>query len=574
MVLGSLLVACTGEQRADNRPTTIVMDDFESGALDGWQAVGSGSGAWFAYSDGQVAPDPAQSDPNAPFFVPDPPQGGFAAVTDMNGPGTRILYRDVELEGRLALRLTVFYTVKAPFSTPDTLTYESPEPNQQFRIDLIDPLAPIDSVAEGDVLVNVFRTAPGDPTSLAPTAVSVDLSPWAGETVRLRLAQTDNQGPLRAGVDNIRFEPIGAGADARIDLLDTPEPTSALDLVLHRLTEAEALAALETFVREGASADRFSGAVLVAKGGEVLFTEAYGLADREREIPNAVQTRFRIGSMNKMFTAVAILQLVEAGKVNLTASLGTYLTDYPNHEVAEQVTIHQLLTHTGGTGDIFGPEFDAHREELRTLGDYVELYGERGPEFEPGSQWSYSNYGFILLGAVIEAVTGQSYYDYVDEHIYEPAGMTGTGSLPEAKEVPNRAVGYMDPSGGTDWRPNTDTLPYRGTSAGGGYSTVGDFARFADALLNHELLSPDATELLITGKEEIGPGISYAYGFEDHRDAQGNGWVGHGGGAPGMSGDLRIYPASDYVVVVLANLDPPVAQRVADYLDARLPLEG
>jgi D-alanyl-D-alanine carboxypeptidase len=152
--------------------------------------------------------------------------------------------------------------------------------------------------------------------------------------------------------------------------------------------------------------------------------------------------------------------------------------------------------------------------------------------------------------------------------------MTGTGSLPEVKEVPDRAVGYMDPTGGTDWQPNTDTLPYRGTSAGGGYSTVGDFARFADALLNHELLNPDSTDLLITGKEEVVPGIRYAYGFEDDRDAEGNGWVGHGGGAPGMNGDLRIYPGSGYVVVVLANLDPPVAQRVADYLDARLPIVG
>jgi D-alanyl-D-alanine carboxypeptidase len=417
-------------------------------------------------------------------------------------------------------------------------------------------------VAEGDVLVNVFRTSTADPISLAPTAVSLDLSAWAGQTVRLRLAQTDNQGPLRAGVDNIRFEPIGVSADARIELLDTPGPTSALDLVLHRLTEAEALAALESFVREEAAADRFGGAVLVAKDGQVLFGEAYGLADREREIPNTVQTRFRIGSMNKMFTAVAILQLVEAGEVELTAPLGTYLADYPNREVAEQVTIHHLLTHTGGTGDIFGPEFDAHREELRTLADYVELYGERGPEFEPGSRWAYSNYGFILLGAVIEAVAGRSYYDHVDEHVYQPAGMTRTGSVPEDQAVPDRAIGYMDPSGGTDWRPNTDTLPYRGTSAGGGYSTVGDFARFAEALLNHELLSPDSTELLITGTEEIGPGVGYAYGFEDHRDVEGNGWVGHGGGAPGMNGDLRIYPASDYVVVVLANLDPPVAQRV------------
>jgi CubicO group peptidase (beta-lactamase class C family) len=572
VALVSTLVACEGEQGAD-QPKTVVMDDFESGGLAGWQAVGSGAGGWFVYSDGSEAPDPEQSDPNAPFFVPDPPQGGFAAVTDMNGAGTRILYRDVGLDGRFALRMTVFYEGSAPFSTPDSLAFESSEPNQQFRIDLIDPTAPIDSVADGDVLVNVFRTSPADPTSLEPTAVSVDLSAWAGQTVRLRLAQTDNQGPLRAGVDNIRFQPIGAGADARIELLDTPEPTSALDLVLHRLTEAEALVALETFVREEASGDRFSGAVLVAKDGEVLFSEAYGLADRERGIPNTVQTRFRIGSMNKMFTAVAILQLVEAGKVELTAPLGTYLTDYPNREVADQVTIHHLLTHTGGTGDIFGPEFEAHREELRTLADYVELYGERGPEFEPGSQWVYSNYGFILLGAVIEAVTGQSYYDYVHEHIYEPARMTSTGSVPEDQTVPDRSIGYMDPTGGTDWRPNTETLPYRGTSAGGGYSTVEDFARFADALLNHELLSPDSTELLITGKEGIVPGIEYAYGFEDHRGTDGNGWVGHAGGAPGMNGDLKIYPKSGYVLVALANLDPPAANRVTDFLDLRLPLE-
>jgi CubicO group peptidase (beta-lactamase class C family) len=348
-------------------------------------------------------------------------------------------------------------------------------------------------------------------------------SEHSAQTVRPRLAQTDDQGPLRTGVDNIRFE-----------------PSSALDLVLHRLTDEETLAGLETWLREETAADRFSGAVLVAKDGEGLFLGAYGLGDRELQIPNTLETRFRIGSMNKMFTAVAVLQLVEADQVELTAPLGTYLTDYPNHEVAERVTIHHLLTHTGGTGDIFGLEFDAHREELRTLGDYVELYGGRGLEFEPGTRWAYSNYGFILLGAAIEAVTGQSYYDFVNRHIYEPGLMTRTGSLPEERSVPDRAIGYMDPSGVTDWRPNTDTLPYRGTSAGGGYATVEDFARFAEALLNHELLSPESTELLITGKEEIGPGVEYAYGFADRRDAEGNRSVGHAGGAPGMNGDLRI----------------------------------
>jgi CubicO group peptidase (beta-lactamase class C family) len=270
---------------------------------------------------------------------------------------------------------------------------------------------------------------------------------------------------------------------------------------------------------------------------------------------------------------VAILQLVEAGKVELTAPLGSYLDDYPNQDVATRVTIHRLLTHTGGTGDIFGPAFDANRKTLRTLGDYVELYGERGLEFEPGRQWVYSNYGFLLLGVVIEQVTGQSYYDYVREHVFEPAGMTASGSLPEDRAVPGRSIGYTRLPGTREIVPNTDTLPYRGTSAGGGYSTVGDLARFADALLNHDLLRPDSTKQLLTGKVESWPGASYAYGFEDRRDAEGNGSVGHGGGAPGMNGDLRIYPKSGYVIAVLANLDPPAAQRISDYLGSRLPTD-
>jgi CubicO group peptidase (beta-lactamase class C family) len=115
--------------------------------------------------------------------------------------------------------------------------------------------------------------------------------------------------------------------------------------------------------------------------------------------------------------------------------------------VATKVTIHQLLTHTGGTGDIFGPDFDAHRTELRTLADYVTLYGERGVEFEPGSDWAYSNYGFTLLGVVIEKVTGQSYYDYVQQHVYAPAGMTRSGSLPEDHAPSDLSIGYTKPPG-------------------------------------------------------------------------------------------------------------------------------
>ena len=351
-----------------------------------------------------------------------------------------------------------------------------------------------------------------------------------------------------------------------LSVMAIPRPAA---FPISRLTESEAIAAVKALTEKNTAADRFSGAVLVAQNGQVLFAGAYGLADREKKIPTTLDTRFRIGSMNKMITAVSVLQLVETGKIKLTDPLGKYITDYPNPDIATKVTIHQLLTHTGGTGDIFGSEFDTHRKELHTLNDYVALYGKRPPQYEPGSRWRYSNYGMLLLGVVIERVTGQPYYDYVQEHVYEPAGMTLSGSLPEDEVVPGRSIGYMRSQASGGWIPNTDTLPYRGTSAGGGYSTVGDLLRFANALLSHKLLNAGSTELLITGKADGG---KYAYGFEDQRDNNGDGWVGHGGGAPGMNGDLRIYPKSGYVVAVLANLDPPAAQQISEFLDYRLPM--
>jgi D-alanyl-D-alanine carboxypeptidase len=559
VALSSVLVGCQA------RPGTIVVDDFESGAITGWQAVGGGSGGWFVYSDGHKAPDPAQSDPNVPFDVPDPPQGRFAAVTDVNGSGTRILYRDLRLEGRFSLRLSVFYTGTGPFSSPATLAYDTPETNQQFRIDLLRPSAPIDSVAKGDVLVNVFRTSPGDPARRQPTEARVDVSAWAGQTVRLRLATTDNQGPLRVGVDNIRFQRIG-DADDRVELPATPKPSSAVDLVLHRLPQAEALAALADHAAERARAGEFAGAVLVARHGKVLLQDAWGRADRKAGVANTSATRFRIGSMNKMFTAVATLQLAEAGKLKLDDPIGKHLPDYPNKEVAAKVTVRHLLTHTGGTGDIFGPEFEEHRLQLREHRDYLKLYGRRGLTQEPGARFEYSNYGFVLLGALIEHVSGGSYDDYVGDHVFRRAGMRSTGALPESVDVPDRAVGYMRPSrSGGGWVPNTDTLPWRGTAAGGGYSTVGDLLRFAQALDSGRLISEAMLAEATRPYQQ-----QYGYGF----DVQGQGSLGsygHGGGAPGMNGELRIFPELGYVVVSLSNLDPPAASELVEFFTLRMP---
>jgi D-alanyl-D-alanine carboxypeptidase len=558
VALSSVLVGCQA------RPRTMVVDDFESGAITGWQAVGGGSGGWFVYSNGHRPPDPAQSDPNVPFDVPDPPQGKFAAVTDMNGPGTRILYRDLRLEGRFTLQLSVFYAGTAPFSSPASLAYDTPEANQQFRIDLVRPSAPIDSVAKGDVLVNLFHTSPGDAARRPPTEASMDMSAWAGQTVRLRLATTDNGGPLRVGVDNIRFRRTG-GADGRVELLATPRPSSAVDLVLHRLPQAQALAALTAHANQRARADEFAGVVLVARHGKVLLQDAWGRADRKAGVANTPATRFRIGSMNKMFTAVATLQLVEAHKLALDDPIGQHLPGYPNKQVAAKVTVRHLLTHTGGTGDIFGPEFDRNRLQLREHRDYLKLYGRRGLSFEPGSRFEYSNYGYVLLGALIEHVSGGSYDDYVRDHVFRRAGMRSTGALPEAVEVPDRAVGYLRLSPGSAWEPNTYTLPWRGTAAGGGYSTVGDLLRFAQALDSGRLIS-EATLAEATRPHQE----QYGFGF----DVQGQGRLGsygHGGGAPGMNGELRIFPQLGYVVVALSNLDPPAASELVEFFTLRMP---
>lgn len=353
---------------------------------------------------------------------------------------------------------------------------------------------------------------------------------------------------------------------------DTPAdgPTTPGAAVAAAARDSAFVAALRARLAAATEAGEFSGAVLVARDGRTLLEGAYGLADRERRVPNTPLTRFRVGSMNKMLTAVAALQLVQPGALRLDAPLGAYLPDYPNAEVASAVTPHHLLTHTGGTGDIFGPAFTARRTELRTTGDYLRLYGTRGLQFAPGTRWEYSNYGFLLLGAVIERVGGTSYDDHVATRVLAPAGMTATGSAPEDSLVPGRSVGYTRQLVPGALVSNAPTLPCRGTPAGGGYSTVGDLARFAVALREHRLLDPAHTALLLSGKVPIGEGARYAYGFLD-RVVGGRRFVGHGGGAPGMNGELAFEPNGGYVVVVLSNLDPPAAGQVAAFILDRLP---
>lgn len=337
-----------------------------------------------------------------------------------------------------------------------------------------------------------------------------------------------------------------------------------------RLPEAELVATVRAEMDRRVRDEDWSGAVLIARQGQPFLSSAYGLADRERRVVNTVNTRFRLGSMNKMFTAVAILSLVQAGQVTLDDPLGRHLPDYPEAEVRSKVTVRHLLMHTGGTGDIFSPQFFEKRLTLRTHADYLALYGSRKLLFEPGSEWRYSNYGYVLLGAIIERVSGRSYYDYVRDRVYAVAGMASTGSEPEDTPVPDRAVGYTKPPAGQAWTSAASTLPYRGMAAGGGYSTTADLLRFANALTSNQLLDARHTAALMASKVAT-PRGSYGLGFME-QELNGVRAYGHGGGAPGMNGELLIFP-SGYVVVVLANMDPPAATDVARFIAARLPVK-
>jgi CubicO group peptidase (beta-lactamase class C family) len=409
-------------------------------------------------------------------------------------------------------------------------------PNQNFYEDLLDQTGGFE----------LLRIEESTPTRTIAIARQID-----GDAVARLTLEVEPDAPHRI----VRFTSQGI-----------PRPA---DLPIVRVTEEELLKTLRAELGRRAAADRFSGTVLVAKNGTPIFTAAYGLANRERAIPIRLDTRLKNGSMNKMFTATAAVTLVQSGKLALDAPLGKYLTDYPNAALASKVTIHHLLTHTGGTGDFFGAQFTAHRMDLKTHKDYVALFGKRDLFFEPGSQWSYSNYGFILLGAVIERVSGQSYFDYVRDHVYKPAGMTSTGSEPEDQVLPNTAVGYTKRAGSHEWQANTDSLGYRAMAAGGGFTTVEDLLRFATALTGNRLLSAENTRLLTTGKVKSGAG-QYAYGFVD-TTVNGVRVIGHSGGAPGQSGDLLILPESGYVVAALSNLDPPAAPRITNYVASRLP---
>jgi len=373
--------------------------------------------------------------------------------------------------------------------------------------------------------------------------------------------------------------------DAIVDLDARPEPdpiaADAERLAAVAMSEAEVIGAIERRLERLAAADRFSGAVLVAKGDRLLVSAAHGHADQAFAVANRLDTKFNLGSMNKMFTAVAIGQLVEAGKLSFDDTLAAVLPDYPSQAFASKVTIHQLLTHTSGIGGtIFPPVLFEHRDRYQHAADYLPLFADEPPEFPPGERFGYANPGFVVLGLVIERVSGERYDDYVRDNIFVPAGMRDTAAHDWDEVTPGLAVGYMrDPAdalGLLPRRTNIPTLPFRGTPAGGGYSTVIALRAFADALRGHRLVGAAMVETLTSPKVETpftSPPRRYGYGFMTHL-VDGKEIRGHGGGAPGINGELQIFWDGSYTVAVLGNYDHPNALDVANELTAVLAAQG
>lgn len=341
---------------------------------------------------------------------------------------------------------------------------------------------------------------------------------------------------------------------------------------------------------EMAARDAFSGTVLLAHRGRTVLSRSYGFADRERSVHNGPDTIFGLGSITKLFTAIAVSQLVERGDVRYPEPLGAYLDGFPA-EVAESVTVHHLLTHTSGMGDHHSAEFwEVSRSwdsAAEVMDGTMEIIRRAPLAFAPGADHTYSNSAYFTLGAIVEAVSGQPYHAYVREHVFGPAGMVDTDFYTRPEWRSNERIAHpyaLQPSGGR--RDTVDNRVFIGGPPGGAFSTGPDLDAFARALWGGRLLSPALTALVTSGKYPMpgpkgspapgaagAPGAGGAAGPDGPRALQpfqaygpiativnGQRAIGHGGGAVGpevggISTSFDTYQDLGWTVVILGNYD-------------------
>ena len=311
----------------------------------------------------------------------------------------------------------------------------------------------------------------------------------------------------------------------------------------------------------------FSGALLVAKGENVLLTLAAGEASKAFHVPNNIDTKFNLGSMNKMFTSTAVVQLAERGKLSIEDPIGKYIDEsWLPRDVTAKITVRHLLTHSSGLGSYFNRTYiESSRALFRKLDDYKPLIRDDRPAFEPGKKFQYSNTGMFLLGVVIEKVSGEDYFEYIRKTIYEPAGMANTDCYEMDYPVENLAIGYSpDPKSPYGWQNNLYKHVIKGGPAGGGFSTVKDLHKFALALLSGKYVSQDSLQAMWTDYLEA----DYGYGFSISEGPLGK-VVGHAGGFDGINSKLDIYLDSGFIVAVMSNVDEgagPVARKIGQLL--------
>ena len=326
-------------------------------------------------------------------------------------------------------------------------------------------------------------------------------------------------------------------------------------------------AALDRLVR----GNDFSGCVTVADGATTVFDECRGLAERSFNVPIDHQTRFHVGSIGKMFTAVAVAQLVESGKLSWDATLAQLVPEYPD-AAAGQVSVWQLLHHTAALGDVLVPEYFAHREQFKAPSDFLALIARQPRVGEPGKGWNYSNAGYLLLGRIIENVSHERYGDYVARHVFAPAGMQASGFDALDEVTPGLAVGYFhDGVFSSEWKADWMKLPFKGDPAGGAHSTNADLLRFARALREGKLVQPATLARMFDGQVPAGPG-GYAAGFGDRLSHERH-IRGHAGGIEGTDANLQMVWGTDAAVALTSNEGPGqsrmLAEHIADLLAAR-----
>jgi D-alanyl-D-alanine carboxypeptidase len=333
--------------------------------------------------------------------------------------------------------------------------------------------------------------------------------------------------------------------------------------------EKKLIGDLAVYLKELGKDSNFSLSIAVSKGDKTLYHAAYGFANREHQLPNKVDTRYNIASIGKMFTSVAVLQLQEQHKIGLKDKVGRYLPSFPNAYIRDSVTIHQLLSHSSGLPVWFSSSFAGGTKfQYQELNDYLPFYERIAASSEKRDKFSYSNVGYMVLGYVIEEVSGISYKEYLQRNIFQPLHMDHTGLWRLTEIIPASATGYMRPESRNDWWKTNYHRNMSSSPAGGAYATVADLSTFMIALKEHRLLNATTSKLMLSPQVSTGDG-AYGYGcmIDEHN---GHHVLGHAGEFFGIRGSINWFKEDDITVAILSNDDQTDYNDVSYFLQVQI----